>query len=118
MKKGYLFIAITTVLFSSMEIALKFISGAFNPIQLTFSRFFIGGIVLLPFAYEALKKKGLRIRWHDVGAFALCGLVGIALSMSLYQGTEQIRLWTGEEAPEEAMREELMTILEEKKNNK
>ena len=40
------------------------------------------------------------------------------LSMSLYQGTEQIRLWTGEEAPEEAMREELMTILEEKKNNK
>ena len=85
MKKGYLFIAITTVLFSSMEIALKFISGAFNPIQLTFSRFFIGGIVLLPFAYEALKKKGLRIRWHDIGAFALCGLVGIALSMSLYQ---------------------------------
>lgn len=40
------------------------------------------------------------------------------LSMSLYQGTEQIRLWTGEDAPEDAMREELLTILEEKKNGK
>lgn len=40
------------------------------------------------------------------------------LSMSLYQGTEQIRLWTGEDAPEDAMRDELLTILEEKKNSK
>ena len=40
------------------------------------------------------------------------------LSMSLYQGTEQIRLWTGEDAPEDAMRDELLTILEEKKNGK
>lgn len=40
------------------------------------------------------------------------------LSMSLYQGTEQIRLWTGEDAPEDDMREELLTILEEKKNGK
>lgn len=37
------------------------------------------------------------------------------LSMSLYQGTAQIKLWTGEEPPEEAMRQELLTILEEKK---
>ena len=38
MKRGYLYIAVTTLLFSSMEVALKLISGQFNPIQLNFSR--------------------------------------------------------------------------------
>ena len=42
MKRGYLYILITTLLFSSMEVALKLISGQFNPIQLNFSRFLVG----------------------------------------------------------------------------
>lgn len=33
------------------------------------------------------------------------------LGMSLYQGAEQIKLWSGQEAPIEVMREELFTIL-------
>lgn len=37
------------------------------------------------------------------------------LGMSLYQGVAQIELWTGQEAPVEAMREELITILSESK---
>ena len=37
------------------------------------------------------------------------------LGMSLYQGVAQIELWTGREAPVEAMRQELMTILSEQK---
>ena len=36
------------------------------------------------------------------------------LGMSLYQGIVQIELWTGEKAPVEAMRKELMDILAEK----
>ncbi len=39
------------------------------------------------------------------------------LGMSLYQGVIQIELWTGKEAPVEAMRRELITILEEKANH-
>ncbi len=35
------------------------------------------------------------------------------LGMSLYQGVAQIELWTGKEAPVEAMRQELMDILAE-----
>lgn len=37
------------------------------------------------------------------------------LGMSLYQGATQIELWTGEKAPVEAMRKELMDILAESK---
>lgn len=37
------------------------------------------------------------------------------LGMSLYQGAAQIELWTGKKAPVEAMREELLKILAEKK---
>lgn len=37
------------------------------------------------------------------------------LNMSLYQGVAQIELWTGKKAPTEAMRQELMDILAEKK---
>ena len=49
MKKGYMYITLTTLIFSTMEIALKLVSNNFNPIQLTFTRFFIGGLFLLPF---------------------------------------------------------------------
>jgi len=35
------------------------------------------------------------------------------LGMSLYQGAEQIRLWTGKEAPVEEMRQELLKIISE-----
>lgn len=37
------------------------------------------------------------------------------LGMSLYQGVAQIELWTGQNAPVETMRQELMTILAESK---
>ena len=37
MKRGYLYIAVTTLLFSSMEVALKLISGQFNPVSYTHS---------------------------------------------------------------------------------
>ncbi len=85
MKRGYLYIAVTTLLFSSMEVALKLISGQFNPIQLNFSRFLVGGLVLIPFAVRELKKRGLKLDGKALGSFALLGLMGIAVSMSLYQ---------------------------------
>ena len=85
MKRGYLYIAVTTLLFSSMEVALKLISGQFNPIQLNFSRFIVGGLVRIPFAVRELKKRGRKLDGKALGSFALLGLMGIAVSMSLYQ---------------------------------
>lgn len=87
-KQGYLCIAITTVFFSLMEIVLKFIGGDLNPIQVTFSRFFFGGLVLLPFAINLLRKLAehdVHMEKADLGYFAMLGTIGIVISMTLYQ---------------------------------
>lgn len=85
MKKGYLYIALTTIIFSTMEIALKLVSGAFNPIQITFTRFFIGGLFLIPFALSTLHKKHSSISISDLRYFAFLGFLGTVVSMGLYQ---------------------------------
>ena len=85
MKIGYLYIALSTILFSTMEIALKSVSGSFQPLQIVFLRFLIGGIVLLPFAVFALKKRGTRLSGRDIGFFALTGFLCVVVSMTFFQ---------------------------------
>lgn len=85
MKKGYLYIALATFFFSTMEIALKLSSGHFNAIQLTFLRFLIGGVVLLPLAINGIKKKKLKIHPADFGFFFLTGFICVVISMILFQ---------------------------------
>lgn len=85
MKRGYLYIAITTLLFSSMEVALKSVSEQFDPIQMTFSRFFVGGLILIPLVIHTLKKRGVRVDANAIKSFAFLGLMGIAISMTFYQ---------------------------------
>lgn len=80
-----LYILFSTLMFSSMEIALKAAGGAFNPIQLNLIRFFIGGVVLLPIALKALAKQHRRLTRNDWALFALTGLVCVIISMTLYQ---------------------------------
>lgn len=87
-KQGYLCIAITTVFFSLMEIVLKFIGGDLNPVQVTFSRFLFGGLVLLPFAVKLLRQlaeQDVYMEKADLQYFAFLGTVGIVVSMTLYQ---------------------------------
>lgn len=85
MKRGYLFIALATLFFSTMEIALKVVAGQFNPVQLNLTRFFIGGLVLVPFARRMLRKRGVNLDWSALFHFALLALLGIVVSMTLYQ---------------------------------
>lgn len=85
MKKGYLYIALATFFFSSMEVALKLSAGNFNAIQLTFLRFLIGGIVLIPLAVNEMKKKNLKVRPADLGFFFLTGFICVVVSMILFQ---------------------------------
>lgn len=87
-KQGYVCIAITTIFFSLMEIVLKFIGADLNPVQINFSRFLIGGLVLLPFALRLLRRlaeQDVLMDRSDLCYFAFLGLVGIVISMTLYQ---------------------------------
>ena len=82
-KKGYVFIVITIVMFTSYEVVLKFISGQLNSMQLTLCRFAVGFVILLPLALHTLKKRGERLDGKSLAHFALLGLLGIALSMPI-----------------------------------
>lgn len=85
MKKGYFYIAVAVVMFTSFEVVLKFIAGQINPVQLTLCRFAIGFVFLLPVALHNLKKRGKRLDGGSVAYFALLGFVGIALCMPILQ---------------------------------
>lgn len=85
MKKAILPIIFAAILFSTMEIMLKAISGQFNAVQLTFTRFLIGGLILLPFALRSLKRREINMTLSKLLPFALYGFIGITVSMTLYQ---------------------------------
>jgi len=82
-KRGYFYIAVATLMFTSLEVVLKFISGQINPVQLTLCRFTVGFVILLPIALRTLKKRGKRPDRGSVAYFALLGLLGIALCMPI-----------------------------------
>ena len=85
MNKGYIFVLVTAFLFGTMETALKFFGGMFHPIQITFLRFLIGGLVLIPMAFSALKKKNVQLNGQDLKFFLFSGFLGVVVSMILYQ---------------------------------
>lgn len=85
MKKGYLYIAVAVVMFTSYEVVLKFIAGQINSVQLTLCRFFIGFLFLLPVALSTLKQRGKRLDGGSMAFFILLGLTGVALSMPILQ---------------------------------
>lgn len=85
MKKGYGYIAVAVIMFTSFEVVLKFIAGQINPVQLTLCRFAIGFIFLLPVALHNLKKREKQLDRKTMAYFALLGLIGIALCMPVLQ---------------------------------
>ncbi|MEG2001221.1 MAG: DMT family transporter [Evtepia sp.] len=82
---GIAYIALATLIFSTMEVMLKQVGGVFAPMQITVERFFIGGLCLLPLALHELKKRNIKFSWQNLRYFALTGLLCVPLSMVLYQ---------------------------------
>ena len=85
MKKCYFAIIATAFLFGTMEVAVKYAGATFNSIQLTFLRFLIGGLMLLPFSIADLKKRGHRLTPGDWGYLLFLGVTSICLSLALLQ---------------------------------
>lgn len=85
MKKVYGCIFLTGFLFATMEVSLKVAGTGMDSFQLTFLRFFIGGLIILPFAIAEMKKNKVRIGLKDIGFLTIVGITGIPLSMLFFQ---------------------------------
>lgn len=79
--KGYILLGITIFIFSTLEVVTSTLKGIINPLHLTFIRFFIGGIVLLPIVIY--KKEKLQMK--DWLFFLGLGVLNIFLSMGSLQ---------------------------------
>ena len=85
MKKAYIYILLSTVLFSTMEIMLKITSSDYNPVQLTFLRFLIGTIILFPLAVKGLNSRNCHLKMNDFLFFSATGFICIVISMIFFQ---------------------------------
>ena len=84
-KQSSLFVLLTAFAFGTMEIALKIAGNAFTALQLTFLRFLIGGLILLPFALKDLKRRAYHLTPGDWVYLLALGVVNICFSMTLFQ---------------------------------
>ena len=81
-------VLLTAFFFSTMEVAIKLAGGQLDSLQLTFLRFLIGGLVLLPFALREQGRMdpaandglGKHLPW-----VFLVGIMGIPISMLSFQ---------------------------------
>lgn len=85
MKKVALYIFLAAFFFGTMEVSLKLAGNQLGQLQLTFLRFMIGGLLLLPFALAEIKRKKTSISAKDYLYMLLLGIVCIPLSMVLFQ---------------------------------
>ena len=75
MKKVYFFVVLTAFLFGTMEVALKLAGSEMDSFQLTFLRFMIGGLLLLPFAIVEMRKNHVRLVLKDFAYLLYVGTV-------------------------------------------
>ncbi|MDR0854729.1 MAG: DMT family transporter [Clostridiales Family XIII bacterium] len=89
MKKLIIFIILSAFLFSTMEVALKLAGASFDTLQLTFLRFLIGGLILLPIAAserKSMKKTAKAPMPKKYWAFLpLLGFINVPVCMSMFQ---------------------------------
>lgn len=85
MKKVAIYIFLTAFLFGTMEVALKLAGSNMDAFQLTFLRFIIGGLLLLPFAIKEIKKNDTKLELKDYGYLLYLGTLCIPVSMLLFQ---------------------------------
>ena len=78
-------IIISALIFATMEVALKTAGSSLDPFQMTFLRFSIGGLVLLPFGIVELNKKHLRLKHKQLLHMLVLGIICVPCSMVLFQ---------------------------------
>ena len=85
-KANYIICLISSILiFSTFEVVCKKVGGYISPTQLTCYRFFIGGLILLPFSIRELKIRDMHLKSKDYLLFLFFGFLLVSCSMTLSQ---------------------------------
>lgn len=79
--KGYFYLGITILIFSTLEVVSSSLKGLIHPTQLIFIRFLIGGLALLPWVIA--KKEKISVK--DWMFFASLGILNTVISMGSLQ---------------------------------
>ena len=79
--KGYILLSVTILMFSTFEVVTGTIKNLINPLQLTFLRFFMGGVVMLPLVI----KKREKVQAKDLLFFLALGILNMFISMGSLQ---------------------------------
>lgn len=77
---NYIFILITIVLFSTIEVSTKFIGASIDSLFLAFLRFFLSGLIFVIPEY----KRVYRLKLKDFGKFALMGILGVGIAIGSF----------------------------------
>ncbi|MDR1027846.1 MAG: DMT family transporter, partial [Clostridiales Family XIII bacterium] len=85
MKKVTLLVICAAVLFATMEVVLKSVGNAVDPLQMTFLRFIIGGLFLLPPGVGELKRNKTRPTVGFLLCMLLLGTICVPGSMICFQ---------------------------------
>ena len=85
MKKVIIYVVLTAFLFGTMEVALKIGSAGLDALQMTFLRFLIGGLMLLPMGIKEKREHTGEVSRGDYGWLVLVGIMGIPVSMLCFQ---------------------------------
>lgn len=86
MKKSVIvYIILTAFLFSTMNVALKIAGANIDALELTYIRFLIGGVILLPLGIMELKKNNVKLSARDFGYLLILGIICIPVSMLFFQ---------------------------------
>ena len=85
MTKAYIYVFISALLFGTMEVSCKIGGTDLDSFQLTFLRFFVGGLFLLPFVVIQNKNKKIKLTITDFKKLAAVGILNVVISMSMFQ---------------------------------
>jgi drug/metabolite transporter (DMT)-like permease len=83
--KGWVYLLITIFFFSTIEVVTKPYSEVFDPLQLTFLRFLIGGLILLVYVISTGKLKKFKLTAKNLLLMGLIGSLNSIIAMSFLQ---------------------------------
>lgn len=83
--KYHILAALAIVVYSTIELASKYLGPGVSPFTVTAWRFLIGGLVILPFALLQLRKARRALKLAEFPALVFLGFLNVCISMLLLQ---------------------------------